>query len=70
MNRIIRPSSLDLLEHRLQAVLKLAAKLCPANKGAHVERDDVIVLEPFRHVARRECGGPSPSTIAVLPTPG
>ena len=41
----------DLLEHRLQALLELAAVLGPGHHGAQVERDDALALEPLGHVA-------------------
>ena len=41
----------DLLEQRLEAVFKLAAKLGAGDHAAEVERDDALVLEDFRHVA-------------------
>ncbi len=41
----------DLLEHRLQALLELAAVLGAGDERAHVEREDLLVLQPFRHVA-------------------
>src|SRR5262249_46282875 len=41
----------DLLEDRLQPFLELAAGLCPRHEGAHVERDDLLVLQSFRDVA-------------------
>ena len=39
------------LEHGLQAILELAAVLRAGDERAHVERDDLLVLEAFRHVA-------------------
>ncbi len=52
MNRMICPLGLrDLLEHRLQPLLELAAVLGAGDERAHVERDDLLVLQPFRHVA-------------------
>ena len=41
----------DLLEHGLEPFLELAAILRPGNERSHVEREDLLVLEPFRHVA-------------------
>ena len=41
----------DFLEHRLEALLELAAVLRAGDQRAHVERDDPLVLQPFGHVA-------------------
>jgi len=41
---------LDLLEDRLQALLKLASILCPGNKGTEIQADDALVLEILRNV--------------------
>ena len=41
----------DLLEHRLQALLELAAVLGPGHHGAQVERDHALALEALGHVA-------------------
>ena len=41
----------DLGEHRLQAILELAAILRAGDERAHVEPDDALVLQPFGHVA-------------------
>ena len=40
----------DLLEHRLQALLELAAILRARDHGAQIERDEALVLEPFGNV--------------------
>ena len=48
---------LDLLEHRLQAVLELAAVLGAGDERAHVELDDVLVADGGRHVARDDALG-------------
>ena len=40
----------DLLQDRLQPLLELAAVLRAGDQRAHVERDDPLVLQPFRHV--------------------
>ena len=40
----------DFLEHRLQPFLELPAVLCARHERAHVERDDTLVLEAFRHI--------------------
>ena len=47
----------DLLEHRLQALLELAAVLRAGDERAHVERDDALVLQPFGHVAADDAAG-------------
>ena len=44
----------DLLEHRLQALLELAAILRAGDERAHVEGDDALVLQPFGHVAAHD----------------
>ena len=41
----------DLFQDRLQAFLELAAILGPGDHRAHVEADDPLALEAFRHVA-------------------
>ena len=41
----------DLLEDRLQPLLELAAILRAGDQRAHVEREDLLVLQPFGHVA-------------------
>ena len=41
----------DLLEHRLQPLLELAAILGAGDERAHVEREDLLVLQPLGHVA-------------------
>ena len=47
----------DLLEHGLEALLELAAVLGPGDQRADVEREDALVLEPFRHVAAHDALG-------------
>ena len=59
----------DLLEHGLQPLLELAAILRAGDERAHVERDDLLVLEPSG-TSPRTMRWASPSTTAVLPTPG
>src|ERR1700682_1764422 len=39
----------DLLEHCLEAVLKLAAKLRACDEGSQIERDDPLTLEALGH---------------------
>ena len=41
----------DLLQHRLEALLELAAVFRAGDEGAHVEGEELLVLEAFRHVA-------------------
>jgi hypothetical protein len=41
----------DLAQHRLQAILELAAVLGSRHHGRDVHRDQALVLEPLRHVA-------------------
>ena len=70
MKRMTWPGGVrDFLEDRLQPLLELAAILRAGDERAHVERDDLLVLEPLGHV-RRTMRCASPSTMAVLPTPG
>ena len=47
----------DLLEDRLQPLLELAAVLGAGDQRAHVERDDLLVLEAFGHVAAHDALG-------------
>ena len=37
-------------QYGLEAFLEFAAKLCPGKEGTHVESENGLVLEPFRHV--------------------
>jgi hypothetical protein len=60
---------LHLLQHRLEALLELAAVLGAGDQRAHVEREDGLVAQRLGHVAAHHACA-SPSTIAVLPTPG
>ena len=58
MNRMTCPCGVgDLLEHRLQPLLELAAVLRAGDQRAHVERDDALVLEAFGHVAADDAAG-------------
>ncbi len=43
--------SLDLVEHALQALLELAAIFGAGNQRAHVEGEQLLALQAFRHVA-------------------
>ena len=47
----------DLLQHRLQPLLELAAILRAGDERAHVEGDDLLVLQAFRHVAAHDALG-------------
>jgi hypothetical protein len=38
------------LQHRLEALLELAAVFCAGDQGAEVEREDLLVLEALRHI--------------------
>jgi hypothetical protein len=60
----------DLLEHRLQALLELAAVLRAREQLAHIERHDPLVAHAVGAVALHDALSASPSAIAVLPTPG
>ncbi len=42
--------SLDLFEDGLEALLELAAVLGTGDERAHVQGDDALILQPFRHV--------------------
>src|SRR3546814_7104683 len=41
----------DLLQHRLQALLELAAELGAGHHGAEIERHEPLALQVVRHVA-------------------
>ena len=41
----------DLGQHRLQALLELAAELCPGHHGPEIESQQPLVLQGFGHVA-------------------
>ena len=45
---------LHFLQHRLEPLFELAAKLRAGNQRAHVERDHPLVLQPLRHVAAHD----------------
>ena len=52
MNRMISPADLlDLVDHALQPLLELAAIFRAGDQRAHVERQQLAVLEPVGHVA-------------------
>ena len=52
MKRTTRPFGVgDFLEHGLQPFFELAAVLRAGDERAHVERDDPLVAQSFRHVA-------------------
>ena len=58
MNRMISPVRLlDLLQHGLQPVFKLAAKLRAGEHASQVERDHALVAQDLRHVALRDAAG-------------
>ena len=48
---------LDLLEHRLEALLELAAVLGAGDQRAQVERHDALLLEALGHVAAHDALG-------------
>ena len=53
MKRMIRPSDCgDFLEHGLEPLFELAAELGAGDQRAHVERDQLAVLQALGHVAR------------------
>ncbi len=41
----------DFVEHCLQPLLKFAAELRPRDQGAHIQRIDGLILQPFGNVA-------------------
>ena len=52
MNRMMPPSDAGhFLEHRLEPLLELAAIFRAGDQRAHVEREQLLVREAFRHVA-------------------
>ena len=52
MNRMIEPSAAgDFLQHGLQPLLELAAVFGARDQRTHVEREQLLVLQAFRHVA-------------------
>ena len=52
MNRITWPSCFARsVEHRLEALLEFAAKFRSGDQRAHVEREDALVAQAFRHFA-------------------
>ena len=42
----------DLVEDALEALLKLAAELCPRDERAHIERVERLVLQRLGDIAR------------------
>ena len=48
---------LNFFEHGLQPLLELAAELRAGDQRAHVERDDLLVLESFGNVAANDALG-------------
>ena len=69
MNRMTCPSVLEVVEHRLEALLELAAELGAGDQRAHVQRPAALAASGPRHLAVDDALG-EPSTMAVLPTPG
>jgi len=66
MKRMILPSeSVISFRNRLQALFEFAAILRAGDECAHIERDDLLVFQSFRHVARKMRPA-RPSTMAVL----
>ena len=45
---------LDLVQNRLQALLKFAAVFCAGDQRAHIQREDRLVLKRLRHVAAHD----------------
>jgi len=48
---------LDLVQHRLETLLELAAELGPGDQRPHVQGEDGLVLEPLRHIAPHDALG-------------
>ena len=44
----------DLVKHALEAFLELTAVLRTGNQGAHVEREERLILQRLRHIARHD----------------
>ena len=63
-------AALDFVENALDAAFEFAAILRAGNERSEREREHALVCAATRERCRRRCVGPSPSTIAVLPTPG
>ncbi len=42
---------LHIIQHRLQTFLKLAAVFRAGNQRAHIQRENLLVFEPLRHVS-------------------
>ena len=58
MKSRMRPSAaLDLVEHRLEALLELAPVLRAGDERAHVEREDRPVAQALGHVAAHDALG-------------
>ena len=71
MNRMICALGVgDLLEHRLEPVLELAAVLGPGDQRAHVQRPRAACPCSPSGTSPLTIRWASPSTMAVLPTPG
>jgi hypothetical protein len=47
----------DFLQHGLEPLLELTAKLRASDQSTQIERDDLLVLQPFRHVAAHDALG-------------
>jgi hypothetical protein len=57
------------LQHGLEPLLEFAPEFRPGDERGEIERDDLLVLQAFRHVLATMRWA-RPSTMAVLPTPG
>ena len=44
-------AALDGVEHGLEPLLKLAPELCAGDERAHIQREELPVLQVFRHIA-------------------
>ena len=65
-----RDAALDFVENAFDAAFELAAIFRSGDQRPEREREHALAAQRGRNVAARRCAAPSPSTIAVLPTPG
>ena len=59
MNRMIWPSFGQVVEHRLQPFLELAAELGAGDQRAHVEAEQALAAQAFGHVVVDDALGQS-----------
>ena len=46
-----------IMQHRFEALFKLAAKFGPRNQRSHIECQQFLVLQTFRHIAVNNAQG-------------